>query len=471
MIGESLSETLFNYAKINPEKISVIDIAAKERLTYKELYDQVRELASYIQSKQVKNLVMLLPGGRYNSVAWLACLVSGVTLIPLSPLTAEAELESIKEEFQPDLILDYQTAQKIFSKLDKTSKFQDRQKNSALILFTSGSTGEPKRVRLSANMLTLTAKNIINAHELTDEDRCLTPLPFFHINAPVVSLLSSILSGGQVIIADKYSTSKFWSWVEEYKPTWLSLVPTLTSMLLTTEKPEGLDDSEIRFVRTASAPLPVSVMHGFEEKFNLAVVETYGISEAGSTIFANPVPPKKRKAGSVGLPAGIEAKLCEPESLRTVNTGEIGEVVIKGENVISSYMYDRGKDSFMGGWFRTGDLGYFDDDGYLFLTGRKKDIIIRGGENIFPREIEEAIMLDSNIREAAVVGKPDDIYGEKTVAFIVSKHGVQDETNLKNSLQSRLTKTKLPDEYFFLEEMPKTKTNKIDKVKLRGMAV
>jgi acyl-CoA synthetase (AMP-forming)/AMP-acid ligase II len=212
-------------------------------------------------------------------------------------------------------------------------------------------------------------------------------------------------------------------------------------------------------------------MHGFEEKFNLAVVETYGISEAGSTIFANPVPPKKRKAGSVGLPAGIEAKLCEPESLRTVNTGEIGEVVIKGENVISSYMYDRGKDSFMGGWFRTGDLGYFDDDGYLFLTGRKKDIIIRGGENIFPREIEEAIMLDSNIREAAVVGKPDDIYGEKTVAFIVSKHGFKDETDLKNSLQSRLTKTKLPDEYFFLEEMPKTKTNKIDKVRLRGMAV
>lgn len=285
----------------------------------------------------------------------------------------------------------------------------------------------------------------------------------------MVSLVSSVLAGSTLIIAPKYSTGRFWDWVKEYDPTWVSLVPTMLAMLLTTERPDFLDRSSLRFIRTASEPLPQENLKRFEAKFGIPVIETYGLSEAASTVAANPVPPGKHKAGSVGLPLGVKVKVCDRESGKALSKNEVGEIWIKGPSVMKKYENNLSKGSFTNGWFKTGDLGFLDEDGYIHITGRIKDIIIRGGENISPREIEEVLLGFPGVREVTVVGIPDPIYGESVVAFVVLQGNKTKglDKKMKIYASSKLAPQKVPEKINILDDLPRNKTGKVDKNSLR----
>jgi acyl-CoA synthetase (AMP-forming)/AMP-acid ligase II len=288
------------------------------------------------------------------------------------------------------------------------------------------------------------------------------------VNAPVVSLCATLLAGGSVVIAPRFSLSRFWEWCERYEATWASIVPTILALLLTTEKPAFLP-GKLRFIRTASAHLPPAHLEAFERRFDIPV------TEAASQVCANPLPPELHLPGSVGRPTGVQLRICVPheQELRDVMTGEVGEVCIAGPSVISAYWGNVSAETFHGGWFRTGDLGYCDAGGYVYLTGRLRDTIIRGGENIAPAEIEDVLLAHPAIREVAVVGAPDELYGEQVVAYIVlHEAGVPlAERTLHDFCQERLSKAKVPARFMILEALPRTHAGKLDRQRLRFMAL
>jgi acyl-CoA synthetase (AMP-forming)/AMP-acid ligase II len=337
-------------------------------------------------------------------------------------------------------------------------------------LTTSGSTGEPKGVMLDARQIAWCAQHIQSTHHLTPADRGLTVLPFSHVNAPVVSLCTSLLAGSTVVIAQRFSRSRFWSWIERYDITWASIVPTVLAMLLQTDRPDFLPGS-LRFVRTASAPLPVVHHLAFERRFGVPVVETYGLSECASMIATNPVPPGKSKPGSVGLPAGVAMRICAPRSgpgtppLCNLAPGQTGEVCVRGPSVIASYWGGGDAESFVDGWFRTGDLGYCDEDGYLFLTGRLRDVIIRGGENIAPREVEEVLLGAPGVRDVAIIGASDPIYGQRVVAHVVPSGAwtAASEAQLHEYCAARLSAHKVPERFVVVESLPRTRSGKLQR--------
>lgn len=469
----------------------VVQTDSGQKISYSDFYYAVSSVREFLGSEP-KTVIAAIPGGVIDAVFWIATLTGGHTFIPVSPNITEYEQQELITQHNPDIILSDSPellgnlrSQRLTSQVAETimdngihdrNEFPDDPKEGYVYLSSSGSTGNPKGMILSATKVAITADNIRKSHKLTRNDRGLTPLPFYHVNAPIVSLITSLLSGGMLIIAPKFSRSQFWNWVEQYDPTWISVVPTIIAMLLSTKRPDFLDYSSLKFIRTASAPLPVAYLERFEKTFRVALIETYGISEAASTITANPVPPGMHKAGSVGLPIGVSLKICEykkqEKKLIELPTAQVGEICVRGNNVIEKYEKGVGKSAFVDGWFRTGDLGYKDHDGYIFITGRIKEIIIRGGENIAPREIEEVLLTYPEVREAVVVGHPDPIYGEKIVAFVVldsvaSKKDIFIKSRLKQHVRAKLSSFKVPENIYILSELPKGRTGKIDKTILK----
>ncbi|HSX09150.1 MAG TPA: AMP-binding protein [Candidatus Saccharimonadales bacterium] len=481
--SEVLHRALVKHAKQQGQQTSIIEAITGKKITYYRLLSSVLSLQNFLGIKSRQTIILATSGGIINSIIWLTSLIFGHFLIPISPNTTESEYNELLEKYTPDILiteteewmtepktkqLSLSDIQKIISRKKTFPKEMPHIADGTIFLQSSGSTGTPKGMILNATQIVITAKNICKRHKLTNTDKGLTPLPFYHVNAPVVSLITSMLVGSIVIIAPKFSASNFWAWVKKYDPTWISIVPTILAILLKSDKPSFLKRSSLRFFRTASAPLPKANLRRFEKKFGFPVIETYGISEGASTIFSNPLPPRKHIPGSVGLALEVDAKIVNIKTGRREKTGKTGEIYIKGEQIIKHYEDGRDKDSFVNGWFRTGDLGYMDKAGYLFITGRKKDIIIRGGENIMPREIEEILLMYPEVIEATVLGKKDDILGEKVVAFLVSdKKDDLFVKELKEFAASQLSPQKVPAELYLLDELPRGKTNKIDKNILR----
>ena len=341
----------------------------------------------------------------------------------------------------------------------------------ALLLYTSGTTGVPKGVILSHKNMVAGGEYTALAHELTPEDRALCSLPLYHINGEVVTAVTPLVSGGSVVMPHKFRTGDFWKLISEYGCTWFSVVPTIISYLCSATDIKGKDYrlDQLRFGRSASSPLPPSLHKAFEEKFNVSIVETMGLTETAAPVFSNPIDPSKRKYGSPGQAVGNEAKIIDTKG-HEVPRGIQGEIMIRGDNVMTGY-YKAPEVTAEAlepdGWLHTGDLGYMDEDGFVFVTGRLKELIIKGGENIAPREIDEALYRHPAVLDAAAVGIPDDTYGEEIMACVTLQPDQNaTEENLKRHCRKYLGDYKTPKVIRILDELPKGPSGKIQRLKL-----
>jgi acyl-CoA synthetase (AMP-forming)/AMP-acid ligase II len=259
------------------------------------------------------------------------------------------------------------------------------------------------------------ARTIAEHHELSPDDRGFNPLPLFHINAEVVGVLASVSARATLIVDDRFHRTRFWNLVEERGATWINAVPAIIHRLLPLRDGETVP-SRVRFIRSASAPLPAALLAEFQRVTGLAVLESYGMTEGASQICANPLR-GPRKPGSVGLPVGVSLRIVDAAS-HECRDHEVGQVTIQGPSIIDHYESPGYDDRFRDGWLLTGDLGYRDEDGYIFLVGRTDDVINRGGEKIMPREIEEVIGQVAGVAGVVVVGESDDVFGQVPVAYL-----------------------------------------------------
>jgi acyl-CoA synthetase (AMP-forming)/AMP-acid ligase II len=341
----------------------------------------------------------------------------------------------------------------------------------ALLMYTSGTTGVPKGVLLSHQNVVAGGEYTMAAHALTEQDRVLCALPLYHINGQIVTAVTPLVSGGSVVIPHKFSATNYWQLATSHGCTWLNLVPTIACYLLNGGDPrdQGMDLSRIRFARSASAPLPPDVHRAFEEKFGIGIIETMGMTETAAPCFTNPLDRSARKIGSPGRAFGNEARVVDLEG-RDVPDGSPGEICLRGDNVLAGYYKNpeaTEKSFYPGGWLRSGDLGYRDTDGFYFITGRLKELIIKGGENIAPREIDEALMKHPSVLEAAAVGIPDPHYGQEIMACVVLKPGcVCAEEELRAFAVAELGKYKTPKFLRFVEDLPRGPSGKVQRLKL-----
>ena len=338
----------------------------------------------------------------------------------------------------------------------------------ALLIYTSGTTGRPKGVMLDHANISATAELIAGWFEMTAETRCLLVLPLFHVNGIMVSVVSPLLAGGSTFIAERFQAASFWATVEQVRPTFFSAVPTIYALLAS--RPGAQPDTRsLRFVICGAAPMPRQLIGEFQERFGVPVVEGYGLSECTVACTLNPLH-GVRKAGSVGLPLpGIDVGVVD-QADELLPAGQAGEVVVRGPNVMRGYLGrpEETTQALRGGWLHTGDVGRFDDDGYLTLVDRVKDLIIRGGENIYPKEIEDVLHAHPAVLEAAVVGQPDPVFGEQPVAFVTLRpgHTAGPEDLIEHCRQS-LARYKVPRAVYVEETLPKNAVGKIAKPVLR----
>lgn len=345
-----------------------------------------------------------------------------------------------------------------------------------LLMYTSGTTGNPKGAVLRQRAPLCGGENAIIAHELTAADRTLLVLPLFHINGFCVSLMSTLVGGMSMVVPPRFSVSGFWDQLIGHDCTWFSAVPTQFQYLLRAAEAEGPPPREklagVRFARSASAPLAPEVHRTFEDLFGLVLIETMGLTETSAQITANPMPPGVRKYGSPGKAYGNEVAILGPGN-REVPRGESGEIAIRGDNVFRIYLKnpEATAEAFTpDGWFLTGDLGHMDADGYLYVTGRRKELIIKGGENIAPREIDEALLLHAEVLEAAAFAVPCPDYGQRVEAAVrLTEGGNVSEAELIELCRAQVGKFKAPDRVHILPDLPKGPSGKIQRIRLAEM--
>jgi long-chain acyl-CoA synthetase len=338
----------------------------------------------------------------------------------------------------------------------------------AAILYTSGTTGSPKGAMLTHRNEIVNAAMGGELLPLGPGDRVGMLLPLFHANAQLVTCVIPMMIGLEVVMWERFSASQFWATVEELQPVSISAVPTiLAAVLAAPGAPEG--PTSLRYVICGAAPLSLELLQAFQDRFAIRILEGYGLTETTCISSVNPYY-GDRKAGSIGLPVrGQEMKIVGEDG-QPVPSGDYGEIVIKGPNVMKGYLKNEEAttESIRDGWLHTGDVGYVDEDGYFFIVDRSKDMIIRGGENIYPREIEEVLYAHGEILECAVIGVPHEVRGEEVLAIVAGKPGVElDPEALAAYAAERLAKYKLPREFVIREELPKTPTGKISKGPLR----
>jgi long-chain acyl-CoA synthetase len=338
----------------------------------------------------------------------------------------------------------------------------------AALLYTSGTTGKPKGAMLSHRNQIVNAAQGAELVPLGPGDRVGLLLPLFHANAQVVTTLIPLLIGCEIVMWPKFSASKFWETVAELQPASLSAVPTiLAAVLHAPGAPSGR--TSLRYVICGAAPLSVELLDAFQRRFGIRILEGYGMTETACIASINPFY-GDRKAGSIGLPIrGQEMRIMGSDG-KPAARGDYGEIAIKGPNVMQGYLNrpEATAETIRDGWLYSGDVGYEDEDGYFYIVDRSKDMIIRGGENIYPREIEEVLYEFEGVLECAVIGIPDEIRGEEVLAVVAPKAGVTlDPDELTAHARQRLAKYKLPVRYEVLEALPKTPTGKISKGPLR----
>ena len=478
--------------RVPADRTAIIVPEGPIRITYGALARQVEDVANALTALGVgpgDRVGSALPNGLSTVVCFLAASMAG-TAAPLNPAYREEEFKFYLEDTNAKVLLvpaegadaarkaagdsipvitvsmdahgtvhlDGVSARKPFAPPSVTSP--------ALILHTSGSTGRPKRVPLSHANLTISASNVARTYDLTGDDVSLCVMPLFHVHGLVASTLATLATGGTVVVPAKFSPLAFWRTAHEHGATWYSAVPTLHQLLLAraqpgAAKPAGAE--KLRFIRSCSASLPPQVMHDLEAAFGAPVLEAYGMTEAAHQMSSNPLPPREHKAGSVGPATGIEISI-QDANWNHLPRGERGEVCIKGPNVVEGYESnpEANATSFKDGWFRTGDQGFLDDEGYLTLVGRLKEMINRGGEKISPREIDEVLVTHPKVAEAVCFGVSHPTWGEEVEACVVLKEPVS-EQELLAYCKERLADFKRPKKIHITDAIPRTATGKIQR--------
>jgi acyl-CoA synthetase (AMP-forming)/AMP-acid ligase II len=481
------------------------------RLTYADLRQGVREIGNRLDEMGIApgtRVGFLADNGGWTTLIYLGVMANGRVIVPLNVVAGDVQLAHVLGHSDTEVVFVAPGYKARLSglleqiprdinviELDAVngpawpakagdSSFRGAPEavapgasDTALLLYTSGSTGLPKGAVLSHRAIVSGGRNVVTGHQLTQADRALCVLPIYHINGAMVTVAAPLVSGGSVVMPARFSASSFWPWIADNQCTWSSVVPTIIKYLLdrADEEPFEFGRDErlgcFRFGRSASAPLPVAVLEQWESVFGVPMVETLGLTETAGTVASNPMPPGKRKPGSVGLPFGSELKIID-ENWADCPGGMSGEIAIRGENLLDQYYKnpEATKAALNRGWFRTGDLGMLDEDGYLFITGRLKELIIRGGENIAPREIDDVLYRHEAVLEAAAFGIDDDNYGQEVVACVVRREGHQcTEQELRTLCERFVGKYKAPKRIYFMEDLPKGPSGKILRLKLPGL--
>jgi acyl-CoA synthetase (AMP-forming)/AMP-acid ligase II len=461
------------------------------KVTYSQLREQVQSVADAFASAGIAagdRVAMSLPNGLDTIVCFLAASVAGTAaplnpgyrydeflfyledtnakLLVVPPQGADEARRAAAERKVPVITAEVTADGKVQlspSPKGKTAAPPDPDAI-ALVLHTSGSTGRPKRVPLRHRNLAVSSQNIVGTYNLGPDDVALVAMPLFHVHGLVASTLSTLRSGGSVVVPSKFNPLSFWRTVRDHRATWYSAVPTIHSLLLSragAERPAGAEN--LRFIRSCSAPLSPEMMSGLENAFGAPVLEAYGMTEASHQMASNPLPPKARKPGHVGPGTGVKIGIMDTAG-NLLPSGTAGEVVIQGPNVIDGYENnpEANKTSFTNGWFRTGDQGILDSEGYLQLVARIKELINRGGEKISPREIDEVLLTHPAISEAVCFGVPHPTWGEEVAAAIVLK-GTASEGDVLAFCKERLADFKRPKKIHIVETIPRTATGKIQR--------
>jgi long-chain acyl-CoA synthetase len=481
-----------------PGKMFLLSEPDGRQFTYAKFNGAVNRVAALLASHAVSKgdvVSLLMPNSAEYIIAYFACWKLGAIAGPVNSLLKENEIEFVMNnseakailvhsEFQPRLenirgaLPHLKSVIGFDDEAEATREFRDvalptvalGKDDDAIIIYTSGTTGKPKGCLLSHGNVIANARQISNWLRFAEDDRLLTIMPLFHMNAVSVTTMSALYAGGSTVISPKFSASQFWKIISDYQVTSFGSVATMLSILLNTcpdGVPEGLKTDQLRFAMCGSAPVPAEVMKKFEETFNCPVVEGYGLSESTCRSTFNP-PDERRRPGSCGMPIGNEMKVFDDND-NEVSDGQLGEIVLRGENILKGYFKspEATEIAFRNGWFHTGDVGYRDQDGFFYIVDRKSDMIIRGGENIYPREIDEVLYQHPAVAAAATIGVPDPLYGEEVAAFIVLKDGMKvTEEELISYCTERLADYKCPKTVRIVKDIPKGPTGKLLKREL-----
>jgi acyl-CoA synthetase (AMP-forming)/AMP-acid ligase II len=499
-----MNDTVFDV--LNSGKADDIALRAPGRpgLSYEKLRAHVEATISALNARGIgrgDRVAIVLPNGPEMASAFLS-VASGATTAPLNPGYREEEFDFYLSDLNakaliveagsdspaltvarnkeiPILEIEWQDsdAAGLFTfagEIEGSGKAQSTgfstADEEALVLHTSGTTSRPKIVPLAQKNVAASAQNILTSLELTSADTCLNIMPLFHIHGLIAAVLSSIRAGATIFCAPNFNALSYFSWLEEANPSWYTAVPTMHQTILARapRNKEIIHAISLRFIRSSSASLPPAVMAELEAVFDCPVLEAYGMTEAAHQMASNPLPSAPRKPGSVGRAAGPEVAIMDLEGT-LLATGDTGEIVIRGQNVFAGYENNpsANAEAFSEGWFRTGDQGVIDDEGYLRLTGRLKEIINRGGEKISPREVDDVLMEHPAIEQVLTFAMPHDKLGEEVAAAIVLREGQSvDEKEVREFASVHLADFKVPRKVIFMEEIPKGATGKMQRIGL-----
>ncbi len=499
----SAVETLWSAVAGHPDGSPAVAAAGRQTLSHGGLRSLIRDTVAAVNGAGVgrgDRVAIVLPNGPEMAAAFLA-LAAGAATAPLNPAYRADEFDFYLSDLAPKaLVIDAggdsparavagRRGIPIIELLPQASapagSFTLRTGDDAgaiasggmaepddiaLLLHTSGTTSRPKLVPLSQRNIMASARHIGATLQLAPVDRCLNIMPLFHIHGLIGVVLSSLAAGGSVFCTPGFNALKFFAWLEEAMPTWYSAVPTMHQAILARAERNRdiIDRRRLRLIRSSSASLPPPVMAELEAAFGCPVIESYGMTEAAHQMTSNPLPPRSRKPGTVGPAAGPEVAVID-EAGRKLPSGGAGEVAIRGANVTAGYVANpqANAGAFADGWFRTGDQGVLDADGYLTITGRLKELINRGGEKVSPREIDDLLMSHPAVAQAVTFALPHDKLGEEVAAAIVLRDGHSvSERELRDFVAARLADFKVPRKVVFLAEIPKGPTGKLQRLGL-----
>lgn len=494
----SVRDLIDKQAQDNGARTYLIDTESNTSLSYEQLRDRVVSVSRFIHSQGVKpgeSVAFAMHNGLTCAISILGIMYGGFRAVAVNLVAGRDVIAYVLSHSETTLVLTQTEHAPLIEEAMACESFEPvaalptvqvvdsypavnnpveielpvtDADCDALLMYTSGTTGRPKGVVLSHANVIAGGLNVAFGHALSDKDCALCVLPLYHINGLCVTLFGPLVSSGSVILPKRFSTSGFWHWIDEHQCTWFSVVPTQIAYLLRdAEAPQKRP--WLRFGRSASAPLSPDVHENFESQFGVPLIETMGLTETAAQILSNPMPPGIRKLGSPGVPVGDEARVVD-KALHDVQVGEEGELLISGPNVMRRYFKNAQATSealIDGGWLRTGDLARRDKDGYFFITGRLKELIIKGGENIAPREIDDALYQHADVVEAAAFARPCKDFGQRVEAAVTLKttSGLS-EADLLQLCVERVGQFKCPDRIHFMTELPKGPSGKIQRQKL-----